>query len=170
MFTESLRESERIPELLTLRLVHLQGAVISGGKVCCLICPLHQWLFCTLWKHDSSKLEQKVTGSHLLLFFRRMAFSPSPLTQLRTCSLSCERGAAGPPLNPRAQDSYGWPCSAWPRWSTSCTPAALQSGRWRSGRYWRATSSSSTGTDLLPVNIKTGRAGKTAWSPSRAKC
>lgn len=37
VFTESLKESEKIPELLTLRLVHLQGAVISGGKVC----PLH---------------------------------------------------------------------------------------------------------------------------------
>lgn len=33
MFTGSLRASEQIPELLTLRLVHLQGAVISGGKV-----------------------------------------------------------------------------------------------------------------------------------------
>lgn len=33
MFAESLQESEKIPELLTLRLVHLQGAVISGGKV-----------------------------------------------------------------------------------------------------------------------------------------
>lgn len=39
-FTESLQESEQIPELIRLRLVHLQGAVISGGKVCCLICPL----------------------------------------------------------------------------------------------------------------------------------
>uniref|UniRef100_A0A3B3CRJ3 Neurobeachin-like protein 2 n=1 Tax=Oryzias melastigma TaxID=30732 RepID=A0A3B3CRJ3_ORYME len=28
----SLQDSEKIPELLTLRLVHLQGAVISGGK------------------------------------------------------------------------------------------------------------------------------------------
>ncbi|XP_022621350.1 neurobeachin-like protein 2 isoform X1 [Seriola dumerili] len=32
LFHESLLESERIPEFLTLRLVHLQGAVISGGK------------------------------------------------------------------------------------------------------------------------------------------
>ncbi|XP_044215152.1 neurobeachin-like protein 2 isoform X2 [Thunnus albacares] len=32
LFHESLQESEQIPELLTLRLVHLQGAVISGGK------------------------------------------------------------------------------------------------------------------------------------------
>ncbi|XP_045900213.1 neurobeachin-like protein 2 isoform X3 [Micropterus dolomieu] len=32
LFHESLRGSEQIPELLTLRLVHLQGAVISGGK------------------------------------------------------------------------------------------------------------------------------------------
>ncbi|XP_070767640.1 neurobeachin-like protein 2 [Enoplosus armatus] len=32
LFHESLKESEQIPELLTLRLVHLQGAVISGGK------------------------------------------------------------------------------------------------------------------------------------------
>nr|XP_046254941.1 neurobeachin-like protein 2 isoform X3 [Scatophagus argus] len=32
LFHESLQESEKIPELLTLRLVHLQGAVISGGK------------------------------------------------------------------------------------------------------------------------------------------
>lgn len=32
--TESLQESEKIPEFLTLRLAHLQGAVISGGKVC----------------------------------------------------------------------------------------------------------------------------------------
>lgn len=31
--TECLQESQKIPELLTLRLVHLQGAVISGGKV-----------------------------------------------------------------------------------------------------------------------------------------
>lgn len=30
---ECLQESQKIPELLTLRLVHLQGAVISGGKV-----------------------------------------------------------------------------------------------------------------------------------------
>uniref|UniRef100_A0A672J5J7 Neurobeachin-like protein 2 n=1 Tax=Salarias fasciatus TaxID=181472 RepID=A0A672J5J7_SALFA len=29
---QSLQESEKIPKLLTLRLVHLQGAVISGGK------------------------------------------------------------------------------------------------------------------------------------------
>uniref|UniRef100_A0A3P8V3W9 Neurobeachin-like protein 2 n=1 Tax=Cynoglossus semilaevis TaxID=244447 RepID=A0A3P8V3W9_CYNSE len=29
---ETLPESEQIPEILTLRLVHLQGAVISGGK------------------------------------------------------------------------------------------------------------------------------------------
>uniref|UniRef100_A0A2I4B951 Neurobeachin-like protein 2 n=1 Tax=Austrofundulus limnaeus TaxID=52670 RepID=A0A2I4B951_AUSLI len=32
LFHDSLQESEKIPELLTLRLVHLQGAVISGGK------------------------------------------------------------------------------------------------------------------------------------------
>ncbi|KAM9851975.1 neurobeachin-like protein 2 [Aulostomus maculatus] len=32
LFHESLQDSEHIPELLTLRLVHLQGAVISGGK------------------------------------------------------------------------------------------------------------------------------------------
>ncbi|XP_069552207.1 neurobeachin-like protein 2 isoform X1 [Brachyistius frenatus] len=32
LFHESLQESEQIPGLLTLRLVHLQGAVISGGK------------------------------------------------------------------------------------------------------------------------------------------
>uniref|UniRef100_A0A3Q1F1J1 Neurobeachin-like protein 2 n=1 Tax=Acanthochromis polyacanthus TaxID=80966 RepID=A0A3Q1F1J1_9TELE len=32
LFHESLQESEQIPEFLTLRLVHLQGAVISGGK------------------------------------------------------------------------------------------------------------------------------------------
>ncbi|XP_039972844.1 neurobeachin-like protein 2 isoform X3 [Xiphias gladius] len=32
LFHESLQESKRIPEFLTLRLVHLQGAVISGGK------------------------------------------------------------------------------------------------------------------------------------------
>ncbi|XP_041797544.1 neurobeachin-like protein 2 isoform X1 [Chelmon rostratus] len=32
LFHGSLKESEQIPELLTLRLVHLQGAVISGGK------------------------------------------------------------------------------------------------------------------------------------------
>lgn len=37
MRTESLQESERIPELLTLRLVHLQGAVTSGEKVCLFI-------------------------------------------------------------------------------------------------------------------------------------
>ncbi|KAM3613566.1 uncharacterized protein V6R79_001520 [Siganus canaliculatus] len=38
LFHESLRESEQIPELLTLRLVHLQGAVISGGKKNGLLC------------------------------------------------------------------------------------------------------------------------------------
>ncbi|KAM4736367.1 neurobeachin-like protein 2 isoform 1-T1 [Anableps anableps] len=32
LFHESLQDSENIPEFLTLRLVHLQGAVISGGK------------------------------------------------------------------------------------------------------------------------------------------
>nr|XP_054591731.1 neurobeachin-like protein 2 isoform X3 [Nothobranchius furzeri] len=32
LFHDSLQESEKIPELLTLHLVHLQGAVISGGK------------------------------------------------------------------------------------------------------------------------------------------
>ncbi|XP_051922012.1 neurobeachin-like protein 2 isoform X1 [Hippocampus zosterae] len=32
LFHESLHDSEKIPELLTLRLVHLQGAIISGGK------------------------------------------------------------------------------------------------------------------------------------------
>lgn len=32
-YPESLQDSENIPELLILRLVHLQGAVISGGKV-----------------------------------------------------------------------------------------------------------------------------------------
>ncbi|XP_008283899.1 neurobeachin-like protein 2 isoform X4 [Stegastes partitus] len=32
LFHDSLQESEQIPELLMLRLVHLQGAVISGGK------------------------------------------------------------------------------------------------------------------------------------------
>ncbi|KAM3872786.1 LOW QUALITY PROTEIN: neurobeachin-like protein 2 [Diretmus argenteus] len=32
LFHEGLQDSEQIPELLTLRLVHLQGAVISGGK------------------------------------------------------------------------------------------------------------------------------------------
>ncbi|XP_028984475.1 neurobeachin-like protein 2 isoform X2 [Betta splendens] len=32
LFHESLQGSESIPEALTLRLVHLQGAVISGGK------------------------------------------------------------------------------------------------------------------------------------------
>lgn len=46
--TESLHESEKIPEPLILRLVHLQGAVISGGKVCKAICPIYQLLSCTL--------------------------------------------------------------------------------------------------------------------------
>ncbi|XP_062254882.1 neurobeachin-like protein 2 isoform X1 [Platichthys flesus] len=32
LFHESLQESEQIPEILLLKLVHLQGAVISGGK------------------------------------------------------------------------------------------------------------------------------------------
>uniref|UniRef100_A0A8C9XVM0 Neurobeachin-like protein 2 n=1 Tax=Sander lucioperca TaxID=283035 RepID=A0A8C9XVM0_SANLU len=32
LYHESLQESQQIPELLTLRFVHLQGAVISGGK------------------------------------------------------------------------------------------------------------------------------------------
>ncbi|XP_068425985.1 neurobeachin-like protein 2 isoform X1 [Clinocottus analis] len=32
LFHESLQQGERIPELLTLRFIHLQGAVISGGK------------------------------------------------------------------------------------------------------------------------------------------
>ncbi|KAK5618282.1 Neurobeachin-like protein 2 [Crenichthys baileyi] len=32
LFHESLQDSKNIPEFLTLRLVHLQGAVISGGK------------------------------------------------------------------------------------------------------------------------------------------
>ncbi|XP_056141782.1 neurobeachin-like protein 2 isoform X2 [Lampris incognitus] len=32
LFHESLQDSEQIPELLILRLVHFQGAVISGGK------------------------------------------------------------------------------------------------------------------------------------------
>lgn len=32
LFHESLQDGENIPELLTLRLVHLQGAIISGGK------------------------------------------------------------------------------------------------------------------------------------------
>ncbi|XP_017281990.1 neurobeachin-like protein 2 isoform X2 [Kryptolebias marmoratus] len=32
LFHDSLQDSEKIPELLALRLVHLQGAVISGGK------------------------------------------------------------------------------------------------------------------------------------------
>ncbi|KAK2844496.1 hypothetical protein Q5P01_011155 [Channa striata] len=32
LFHESFQKSEKIPENLTLRLVHLQGAVISGGK------------------------------------------------------------------------------------------------------------------------------------------
>ncbi|KAJ0000349.1 hypothetical protein NQD34_012191 [Periophthalmus magnuspinnatus] len=32
LFHESLQNSQDIPQLLTLRLVHLQGAVISGGK------------------------------------------------------------------------------------------------------------------------------------------
>ncbi|XP_029927816.1 neurobeachin-like protein 2 isoform X2 [Myripristis murdjan] len=32
LFHESLQDSDQLPELLTLRLVHLQGAVISGGK------------------------------------------------------------------------------------------------------------------------------------------
>lgn len=50
IFTESLKESEQIPEALTLRLVHLQGAVISGGKVCYSVCHLYHWLFCSLCK------------------------------------------------------------------------------------------------------------------------
>lgn len=33
VFTDNLQDSEQIPELLTLRLVHFQGAVISGSKV-----------------------------------------------------------------------------------------------------------------------------------------
>ncbi|XP_077576977.1 neurobeachin-like protein 2 isoform X2 [Stigmatopora nigra] len=32
LFHENMQDSEKIPEPLTLRLVHLQGAVISGGK------------------------------------------------------------------------------------------------------------------------------------------
>uniref|UniRef100_A0A672Z3R7 Neurobeachin-like protein 2 n=1 Tax=Sphaeramia orbicularis TaxID=375764 RepID=A0A672Z3R7_9TELE len=36
--TESLQDSKQIPELLTLRLVHLLGAVISGGKKNGLLC------------------------------------------------------------------------------------------------------------------------------------
>lgn len=42
--TEYLQESQKIPELLTLRLVHLQGAVISGGKVSAPCSPLPHWL------------------------------------------------------------------------------------------------------------------------------
>nr|XP_057940403.1 neurobeachin-like protein 2 isoform X3 [Doryrhamphus excisus] len=41
LFHESLQDSEKLPELLTLRLVHLQGAVISGGKVCLSPYPHH---------------------------------------------------------------------------------------------------------------------------------
>ncbi len=162
MFTDNLKESQQIPELLTLRLVHLQGAVISGGKV--------SILFISLWKHFKCKLELITVNSLWQYFPRKMASSPSPLILLRTSSLSCERGAAGPPLNPRARGSHGWPCSAWRQWSTSCTRAALRSGRWRSGRYWRASSSCLTGTVYLAVSRRTGRAGRKAWSPSRAKC
>ncbi|KAM4601359.1 neurobeachin-like protein 2 isoform 2-T2 [Polymixia lowei] len=32
LFHETLQDSEKIPELLTLRLIHLQGAITSGGK------------------------------------------------------------------------------------------------------------------------------------------
>ncbi|XP_030014461.1 neurobeachin-like protein 2 isoform X2 [Sphaeramia orbicularis] len=38
LFHESLQDSKQIPELLTLRLVHLLGAVISGGKKNGLLC------------------------------------------------------------------------------------------------------------------------------------
>lgn len=111
-------------------------------------------------------------ATHWFLFstFRRMAFSLLPLIRLRTSSRSCKRGAARCPLNPRPRGSRGWPCSAWPQWYTSCIPVALQSGRWRSRPYWRATSSSWTGTARWAVTVKTSWAGRKAWSPSRAKC
>lgn len=170
MFTESLQDSEQIPELLTLRLVHLQGAVISGGKVCYSSYPLYQWIILQS-ENTLSENYSWLQGESLCLYFcRKMVFFPSPLTLLRTCSLFCERGAAGLSPYPRTVGSHGSSCSAWLQWSTSCTSAAPRSGRWRSRLYWRATSSFSTGTGRLAVTSKTGRPGRTAWSPSRAKC
>ncbi|XP_076009798.1 neurobeachin-like protein 2 isoform X2 [Genypterus blacodes] len=50
-FNDSLQDSHQIPELLTLRLVHLQGAIISGGKKNALLSITPQSvedLFCVL--------------------------------------------------------------------------------------------------------------------------
>lgn len=67
LFTESLQESEKIPEVLTLRLVHLQGAVISGGKVCYSSHPPNQWLGCSLRNTTSAK-SNWLQRSHFVLF------------------------------------------------------------------------------------------------------
>lgn len=64
MFTESLQGSEQIPDLLTLRLVHLQGAVISGGKVCCPIC-----LSVTIC--ENTQVQIKTDYTFCLYFFQK---------------------------------------------------------------------------------------------------
>ncbi|XP_028325774.1 neurobeachin-like protein 2 isoform X2 [Gouania willdenowi] len=66
LFHESLQESKRIPEILTLRLVHLQGAVISGGKKNALLSITPQSvedLFSVLreWCCETSSAESKDT-------------------------------------------------------------------------------------------------------------
>uniref|UniRef100_A0A8C5EJZ1 Neurobeachin-like protein 2 n=1 Tax=Gouania willdenowi TaxID=441366 RepID=A0A8C5EJZ1_GOUWI len=63
---EDLQESKRIPEILTLRLVHLQGAVISGGKKNALLSITPQSvedLFSVLreWCCETSSAESKDT-------------------------------------------------------------------------------------------------------------
>lgn len=124
----------------------------------------------TLITHiKASYRKLKVTFS-LCPFSRKMVSSLSPLSLWRTCSRFCGHGAAAPLPNRRAPNSPAWLCSAWRRWFTSCTRAAPQSGRWRSGPSSRATFSCSTGTGRSSASRRTGRAGRKAWSHSRVKC
>lgn len=83
MYTDSLQDSEQIPELLTLRLVHLQGAVISGGKVCYPRYPLHQWLFFrTHYKCKLKLITGKVTLSVFLQKNGLLSITPHSVEDL----------------------------------------------------------------------------------------
>lgn len=123
MCAESLQESERIPEPLVLRLVHLQGAVISGGKVCRLIRTPH-YRFHSPTRQKEAIVRGHCNYSHSYCSFQTLPEKRPPLhhlslgggSVLRAASLvlpqlgpSQGRGAA--PADPALLDGHDPPAA-----------------------------------------------------------
>lgn len=103
MCTESLRDSKEIPELLTLRLVHLQGAVISGGKVCNHVLCIRDYFKTDMWKFI---LGSEIYSQPVCHYFQKnglLSITPHAVEDLFSvlrdwcCRTSLEREGTGLP-------------------------------------------------------------------------